>query len=203
MVLNRIKDTKVVAILRNLSHDDNFFVMDHLLEAGITNFEVSLTTEHAVKVIEEAVKKYGAKALVGAGTVLTERQAREVIDVGAEFIFAPNFSQKIVTVAKNSDIFIAPGVFSPTEIYAAYEMGCSLVKLFPASTVGSSYIWQILSPLEGIEIIAVGGIDHTNMDEYLKAGACSVGVGSSLTPKKMIAERDSEALIAHIKQYLR
>ncbi|HSP48404.1 MAG TPA: bifunctional 4-hydroxy-2-oxoglutarate aldolase/2-dehydro-3-deoxy-phosphogluconate aldolase [Clostridiaceae bacterium] len=203
MVLNRIKDTKVVAILRNLSHDDNFFVMDHLLEAGITNFEVSLTTDNAVKVIEEAVKKYGAKAMVGAGTVLTEKQAREVIEVGAEFIFAPNFSEKIVTVAKNSDIFIAPGVFSPTEIYAAHEMGCSLVKLFPASTVGSSYIKQILSPLEGIEIIAVGGIDHTNMDEYLKAGACSVGVGSSMTPKKMIAERDSEALIAHIKQYIR
>ena len=203
IVLKRIKDRKVVAIIRNLSIDDNFYVMEHLLEAGITNFEISLTTHKGVEVIEKAVKKYGSKAMVGAGTVLTEKQAKEVIDVGAKFIFAPNFSKDVVNVAIRNDILIAPGVLTPTEIYAAHEMGCSMVKLFPASTMGSGYIKQVLSPMEGIDILAVGGIDHMNMDEYLQSGACGVGVGSNLTPKKMIIERDSEALIAHIKKYVR
>lgn len=202
-VLARIKENKVVAILRNMGFEDNFYVMDHLLEAGITNFEVSLTTPNGVDIIEKAVKKYGSKAVVGAGTVLSTDQAQEVINVGAKFIFAPNFSPNVVNVALKNNTLIAPGVLTPTEIYAASQMGCSMVKLFPASTMGSDYIRQVLSPLKDIEILAVGGIDHSNMDEFLAAGACGVGVGSNLIPKNLVMERNSEKLITHIKKYIR
>lgn len=201
-VLEKIKSEKVVAILRGYSYEDNFFIMDSLLEAGISIFEVSLNTEGAIDIIRDAVKKYSNEALVGAGTVMTESQVDEVINAEAKFIFAPNLNEKVVNHAVSNNILFVPGVYTPSEIYRGKDLGCPLVKLFPATSLGSNYIKQVLSPLEGISIMAVGGIDENNMYEYLNAGAAAVGIGSSMTPKELILRRDKDALIKHIQKFL-
>lgn len=177
--------------------------MECLIKAGITNFEVSLNTHGAINIIEEAAKRYCDEALVGAGTVMTEEEADAVINAGAKFIVAPNLSEKVINAAIKRNILVSPGVLSPSEIWHAKELGCPMVKLFPASTMGSNYIKQILSPLRGINIMAVGGIDYSNMDEYFNAGAVVVGVGSAIAPKELVKKRDAESLINHIHKYAR
>lgn len=201
-VIEEIKKKKIIAILRGFDQDENFFIMDNLINSGISIFEISLTTKNAINIIKEAINKYGDTVLIGAGTVMSLDDAEEVIKAGAKFILAPNFSKEIVEYSQKNNMTIIPGVFTPSEMADAYELGCTLVKLFPASTVGSDYIKSVKSPMPFLNIMAVGGIDYNNMLEFLNAGACAVGVGSSLTPRKYIKDRNKKDFQEHLKKYI-
>ncbi|MEW9124561.1 MAG: bifunctional 4-hydroxy-2-oxoglutarate aldolase/2-dehydro-3-deoxy-phosphogluconate aldolase [Thermotaleaceae bacterium] len=201
-VLQSILDKKMVAILRGFEYEANFRVMESLIEVGITNFEVTLNTKDALKIIEEAAKKYEKYGYVGAGTVKNAKDALEAINAGAQFLITPNLSEGSVAVAIEKNVLIAPGVFTPTEIVKAYDMGCEIVKLFPAVTLGSDYIKQIKAPLDDIKIMVVGGMGIKNIPEYFQAGADAVGIGSSLVPTNMVKEGQYDALRKHLKEFV-
>jgi 2-dehydro-3-deoxyphosphogluconate aldolase/(4S)-4-hydroxy-2-oxoglutarate aldolase len=96
---------------------------------------------------------------------------------------------------------IFPGAFSPTEIYEAWELGASMVKLYPASVVGPAYVSAVLAPLNKVKLMPTGGVHLSNMLAFMKAGATSLGIGSELFDKKIIQKRDSEAMLNHFKLF--
>ena len=201
-VLENILNKKIVAILRGLEYEDNFKVMETLIEAGITNFEVTLNTKGALTIIEEASMKYEKVAYVGAGTVKSKTDALQAIEAGAQFLISPNLSEECIEAALQKKVLIAPGVFSPTEIVKACELGCEIVKLFPAVALGAEYIKQLRGPLQDVKIMAVGGMDLSNMEAYIKAGVNAFGLGSCLVNTKLISEGRYDLLKAHFQEYV-
>ena len=187
----------VVGIIRNLTVADINFVLPIYKQAGFTTIEITLNTPEALSVISSLALEYKGELNVGAGTVCTLDDLTDAVNAGANFIVTPIFKAEVVKKCVSMEVPIFPGAFSPTEIYEAWELGASMVKLYPASVVGSEYISAVLAPLNKIKLMPTGGIHLSNMLAFMKAGATSLGIGSELFDKKIIQKRDSEAMLNH------
>lgn len=200
-IFNSIIDSKLVAILRGLDYDENMKVIELLIESGIRNLEVTLNTKSALDVIRSARKQFDNQACIGAGTVTNEADARNAIAAGAEFLICPNLHEGAIRAAGENNVLIIPGVLTPTEILHARELGCSMVKLFPASCMGSDYIKQLRGPIKDVKIMAVGGVDDSNAKDYFKNGADAIGVGGKLIRMDIIENKDYKALKEHFMSF--
>jgi len=187
----------VVGIIRNLTVADINFVLPIYKQAGFTTIEITLNTPEALSVISSLALEYKGELNVGAGTVCTIDDLTAAITAGANFIVTPIFKAEVVKKCVSMEVPIFPGAFSPTEIYEAWELGASMVKLYPASMVGPAYVSAVLAPLNKVKLMPTGGIHLSNMLAFMKAGATSLGIGSELFDKKIIQKRDSEAMLNH------
>ena len=187
----------VVGIIRNLTVADINFVLPIYKQAGFTTIEITLNTPEALSVISSLALEYKGELNVGAGTVCTLDDLTDAVNAGANFIVTPIFKAEVVKKCVSMEVPIFPGAFSPTEIYEAWELGASMVKLYPASMVGPAYVSAVLAPLNKVKLMPTGGIHLSNMLAFMKAGATSLGIGSELFDKKIIQKRDSEALLNH------
>jgi 2-dehydro-3-deoxyphosphogluconate aldolase/(4S)-4-hydroxy-2-oxoglutarate aldolase len=187
----------VIGIIRGLSVDEIDFVLPIYKKAGFTNIEITLNTPEALSVISSLANQYNGELNVGAGTVCTLDDLTDAVNAGANFIVTPIFKAEVVKKCVSMEVPIFPGAFSPTEIYEAWELGASMVKLYPASMVGPDYVSAVLAPLNKVKLMPTGGIHLSNMLAFMKAGATSLGIGSELFDKKIIQKRDSEAMLNH------
>ncbi len=187
----------VVGIIRNLTVGDINFVLPIYKQAGFTTIEITLNTPEALSVISSLALEYKGELNVGAGTVCTLDDLAAAITAGANFIVTPIFKAEVVKKCVSMEVPIFPGAFSPTEIYEAWELGASMVKLYPASVVGPAYVSAVLAPLNKVKLMPTGGIHLSNMLAFMKAGAASLGIGSELFDKKIIQKRGSEAMLNH------
>ncbi|TCO45590.1 2-dehydro-3-deoxyphosphogluconate aldolase/(4S)-4-hydroxy-2-oxoglutarate aldolase [Kribbella antiqua] len=178
-LLPELRARKLLAIIRADGADRALECIRTLVDAGITALEVSLTTPDGVDAIATARKEYDPSILIGAGTVVTAAQADEVAAAGAGFAVTP----AITRGAHRSVELGLPllcGALTPTEVVAALDLGATAVKIFPAKVYGPGYLRELLAPLPGTPLIAVGGVDAQTAPEYLAAGALAVGVASPL-----------------------
>jgi 2-dehydro-3-deoxyphosphogluconate aldolase/(4S)-4-hydroxy-2-oxoglutarate aldolase len=187
----------VVGIIRGLSIDEIDFVLPIYKQAGFTTIEITLNTPEALSVIGSLATQYNGELNVGAGTVCTLDDLAAAVNARANFIVTPIFKAEVVKKCVSMEVPIFPGAFSPTEIYEAWELGASMVKLYPASVVGPAYVSAVLAPLNKVKLMPTGGIHLSNMLAFMKAGATSLGIGSELFDKKIIQKRDSEAMLNH------
>ena len=187
----------IVGIIRNLTVADINFVLPIYKQAGFTTIEITLNTPEALSVISSLANQYNGELNVGAGTVCTLDDLTDAVNAGANFIVTPIFKAEVVKKCVSMGVPIFPGAFSPTEIYEAWELGASMVKLYPASMVGPAYVSAVLAPLNKVKLMPTGGIHLSNMLAFMKAGATSLGIGSELFDKKIIQKRDSEAMLNH------
>jgi len=187
----------VIGIIRNLTVADINFVLPIYKQAGFTTIEITLNTPEALSVISSLALEYNGELNVGAGTVCTLDDLTDAVNAGANFIVTPIFKAEVVKKCVSMEVPIFPGAFSPTEIYEAWELGASMIKLYPASVVGPAYVSAVLAPLNKVKLMPTGGIHLSNMLAFMKAGATSLGIGSELFDKKIIQKRDSEAMLNH------
>jgi 2-dehydro-3-deoxyphosphogluconate aldolase/(4S)-4-hydroxy-2-oxoglutarate aldolase len=187
----------IVGIIRGLSVAEIDFVLPIYMEAGFTTIEITLNTPEALSVIGSLANQYNGELNVGAGTVCTLDDLAAAVNAGANFVVTPIFKAEVVKKCVSMEVPIFPGAFSPTEIYEAWELGASMVKLYPASVVGPAYVSAVLAPLNKVKLMPTGGIHLSNMLAFMKAGATSLGIGSELFDKKIIQKRDSEAMLNH------
>jgi 2-dehydro-3-deoxyphosphogluconate aldolase/(4S)-4-hydroxy-2-oxoglutarate aldolase len=183
-----VAETKIVAIMRGVSSEYAEKTVEALLEGGIKALEITLTTDDALEAIELVCKKYGDEAVIGAGTVLTAEEVSRVRDAGGQFIVSPNTNADVIRHAKNLGLATFPGALTPTEAVAAVQAGADYVKLFPAGNMGLSYFKALRAPLPKIPFIVTGGIDASNLDDYIKAGAAGAGIGGNLVSVAKIKE---------------
>jgi 2-dehydro-3-deoxyphosphogluconate aldolase/(4S)-4-hydroxy-2-oxoglutarate aldolase len=150
--------------------------------------EFPLTIPDAAAVIAQASTVDGA--IVGAGTVLTVKQAKDVVAAGARFLVTPDVRAEVADVAWELDVPIALGALTPTEVGRAIDVGATVVKLFPAARMGAAYLRDLHGPFPDALLLATGGIDAGNAADYLAAGALAVCAGSAVVPAGMAASGD-------------
>jgi len=188
--VQRILESGIVAIMRSQSAEQLLAAAKAILEGGIRVIEVTMTTPGALKVIEEAVKQFGHEVLFGAGSVLDGETARAAILAGAQFIVCPTLDLSTIQVCKRYSVPVIPGAFTPTEILSAWEAGADIVKVFPASIGGPSYIKAIKAPLPQVRLAAVGGVTIENTAEFFRAGVEVVGIGGELINQRLLESGD-------------
>lgn len=173
---------QLMAIIRDVAKEDFIPIVELLLEEGITMLEVSLSNETKGLACLEAVSQhFSAKQLtIGAGTVVEKNQIQKVKQAGATFIMTPGFEKSIVEECIKQDIAVFPGVFSPGEIMEGIQLGIEIFKVFPAGTLGPTYIKSLRGPFPNIHLMAVGGVDSGNIAEFKAAGCDSYAIGSEL-----------------------
>ena len=195
-----VKACPIVAILRGIKLEEVPEVCAILADNQINLLEIPLNTPNALACIAEAVKCAAPGQLVGAGTVLTSADAEAVHAAGGKFIISPNTEVAVIRKTKELGMLSIPGCFTATECFTAQAAGADYIKLFPAGSIGASYIKDLQAVIK-LPFMAVGGVNAKNMAEFLKV--CSgVGIGSALyKPGKSMSDirRDAEAMAAVVK----
>lgn len=171
----------LICILRGLKPSQAVSVAKVLYEEGFRILEVPLNSPQACLSIENIKKAFGDKIIIGAGTVLTEKDVNDVNNAGGQIILSPNCNREVIKKTVELKMISIPGVFSPTEAFAALDAGASGLKFFPCEALSPQIIKAYKAVLpKDILSIAVGGISHNNMAEYKEAGISGFGFGSSL-----------------------
>ena len=173
-----------------------------LLEGGVPSIEVTMSTPKAIAGIEMLADALGDKAIVGVGTVIDPATARDAIAAGAQFVVSPIFDEQIVQTTIRYGKISIPGAFTPTEILKAWTAGGDIVKVFPSTALGPTFIKDLLGPLPQLKLTPTGGVDQKNAGEWIKAGAVCVGAGSSLVSKDAMAKGDWKAITANAKAFV-
>ena len=207
-IIKSIEKYKIVVILRGLTQKQLIDVVDAMIKGGIKFVEITfdqsgkISNETTADNIRALKNNFSDKAHIGAGTVMTEAQVEIAYKAGAEFIISPDCDERVIHKTRELGMISIPGAFTPTEVANAYRFGADFVKLFPATSIGPAYIKAIKAPLSHIKLLAVGGINESNMSEYLKAGISGFGVGSCIVNKKMLDQNDWSGITELSKKYV-
>jgi 2-dehydro-3-deoxyphosphogluconate aldolase / (4S)-4-hydroxy-2-oxoglutarate aldolase len=183
-VLSTIKEDKLIAIIRGSEPEDALQIARALYAGGVRAIEITLNSPNALVSIEKVSKELGDKIVVGAGTVLDPESARSALIAGAQFILSPSLNADTIKMTKRYGAISIPGAFTPTEILSAYEEGGDIIKVFPSTSLGPDFVKDIHGPLPHIPLLPTGGVDLSNIAEYIQKGAAGVGLGSSLVNSK-------------------
>ena len=197
------KKAPIVSIFRNLNSDDLLNVAQCFQESGLSTMEITLNSKNATDDIERLVKEYGSVLNIGAGTVCSMEDLHLALNAGAQFIVTPILDKDVIQYCVKENIPIFPGAFTATEIYTAWKLGASMVKVFPSGALGPGYIKDVLAPLDSIKLRPTGGGSQENLTDYFKAGASAVGVGSAVVPKSYLQNKDWKGLTSHLKLFLK
>jgi 2-dehydro-3-deoxyphosphogalactonate aldolase len=175
-----MRELPLIAILRGLQPIEADAIGDVLVEAGFRLIEVPLNSPQPLDSIARLRKRL-PQAVVGAGTVLTPAEARDVAAAGGELVVAPNFEREVVVETVRLGMASLPGIMTPTEAFAALAAGAHGLKLFPAEMASPAVVKAMLAVLpKGTPMIPVGGIAADNLAGWHAAGAAGFGLGSSL-----------------------
>jgi 2-dehydro-3-deoxyphosphogluconate aldolase/(4S)-4-hydroxy-2-oxoglutarate aldolase len=170
----------VVAVLR--ARDASLYapVVETLVENGVLSIELTLTTPRALEVLPSLLARLADSAEIGIGTVLNARQAAASIEAGASFLVTPTTLPDVVLAGLAAGVQTFTGGLTPSELSAGWEAGATAVKLFPASTVGPSYLAQLRGPFPQIPVLPSGGIGIDDVPAWIAAGAIGVSMGGPL-----------------------
>ncbi|SFB00181.1 bifunctional 4-hydroxy-2-oxoglutarate aldolase/2-dehydro-3-deoxy-phosphogluconate aldolase [Algoriphagus aquimarinus] len=194
----RYKEAPIVGIIRGQSLEAVLKIAHAYEDAGLTTLEITMNTPGAAIMISTLRSEFPSLN-IGAGTVCKLDDLREAIDAGAQFIVTPIIDETVIEHAVDENIPIFPGAFSPSEIYKAWSLGASAVKLFPATQLGPQFIKDVLGPLDQVKLLPTGGVSKDNIKSFFQAGAYGVGMGSSLIDKKLVSDEDFESLKKHFE----
>jgi 2-dehydro-3-deoxyphosphogluconate aldolase/(4S)-4-hydroxy-2-oxoglutarate aldolase len=192
--LKTIELLKAIAVLR--IPDERLFnpIAEALYRGGVRILEITLTVPNAIDLIRNASKSLPDDMLIGVGSILNAEQVRESVDAGAQFVVSPITKKEVIDQAKALDVAVMAGAFTPTEIQQAWEWGSDIVKVFPANITGMDFFKAIKAPLPHLKLMPTGGVTLTNGGDWIKAGACAVGVGSALVSRLDLENRDFNAI---------
>ncbi|MCA9014602.1 MAG: bifunctional 4-hydroxy-2-oxoglutarate aldolase/2-dehydro-3-deoxy-phosphogluconate aldolase [Planctomycetaceae bacterium] len=200
---SQVIDRGAVAIIRAQSGELLVDVSKAIYAGGLDVIEVTFTVPGVLDILAQVKRELGDKILLGAGTVLDPETARAAILAGAEFIVTPTVNTDVIELCNRYDKLIMTGAFTPTEVLTAWEAGADIIKVFPAFVGGPEYLKALHGPLPQIPLMPTGGVDLETLPAYLNAGACAVGLGSSLVTKQMVESGDLDGIQKLTAEYMR
>lgn len=197
-----LKETRLIAIFRKVPPEHALKTAEALHKAGVRLIEVTFNTPNAELTIRSLKTEFGKDLLIGAGTVTSLAQAETAIAAGAQFMLAPNVDEVVIKAVKQAGRVMIPGAMTPTEISKAYQAGGDIIKVFPAGALGAAYFKDVLGPYDHIPLMAVGGVNLSNIRSFIKNGACAAGLGGNLVAMDHITNGDYEAICELGKRFL-
>jgi 2-dehydro-3-deoxyphosphogluconate aldolase/(4S)-4-hydroxy-2-oxoglutarate aldolase len=202
-ILAALVEGAIVPVVRASSPEAALQAVEAIANGGIRAAEITMTVPGAVRVLETLAGRFSGNLLLGAGTVLDPETARACILAGAEFIVSPSLKPATIEMAKRYSKPVFPGALTPTEVLTAWEAGADAVKVFPCGNLGGAkYIKALKGPFPQIEFIPTGGVNLETIGDFLKAGACAVGVGGELVDANLIQQGRFDAITERARQFL-
>ncbi len=178
-----------VVVIKEIEETDK--ILTALKNNGINTAEITFRTACAKEAIEYAVKNYPDMS-IGAGTVINEQQCKDALEAGAQFIVSPGLSVSVAKVCQENNIPYYPGCVTPAEIMQALELGITTVKFFPANIYGGLKALKALSaPFPQVKFIPTGGVDRTNIDEFLAFDKIEA-IGGSFFVKEALDKMEAD-----------
>ncbi len=200
--LQRVLDHKIVAVIRADNGDLLVDVAESLLAGGVEVMEVTFTVPRAIRVLEKVADRIGSRILLGAGTVLDTETCRAALLAGAEFIVSPTVNVEVIELCQRYSKVVMPGAFTPTEVVTAWQAGADIVKIFPSEITGPKYLKALHGPLPHVRLMPTGGVNLDTAAEFLRCGACALGIGSSLVDPKVVAAGDLKKIESLARQFV-
>ena len=198
-----IERVGLIPVLRAKNAEQAHAVVEAMIAGGVTVVEVTMTCPDACGILKALKTGYGAKLLLGSGTVTTAREAEETIEAGAEFVVSPSLHPDVIAASRAAGKLSIPGALTPTEVITADRAGADYVKIFPCSAMGgASYLKSLLAPFPHLKLIPTGGVTLKTAEEFIRAGARALGVGSDLVNLAAIDEGKPEIITEAAKAYL-
>lgn len=207
-VAEAVEKEKIVVIIRGVEKEKLIPLASAMYNGGIRLLEITydatekISDEETAENIKMLSEKFEGKMFIGAGTVLKSSQVELTEYVGGKFIISPDTDKAVIEKTKNLGLVSMPGALTPTEIANAHRYGADFVKLFPISSLGTDYVKALKAPLSHIKLLAVGGINAKNINDYAKAGVCGFGIGSNIVNKEYIEKEEYEKITALAKEFL-
>lgn len=205
-IVDGVETAGIVAVIRIKDPSRLRAVVDAIAEGGIRALEITMTVPGAVGLIRDLAPTLPGGFILGAGTVLDADTVTQVADAGARYVVSPVFRRTVVEACHARGLAAMPGCFTPTEILDAWDAGADIVKVFPATTLGPSYLKDVRAPLPQVKLMPTGGVTVENAGDWIRAGAVAVGVGTSLLDAKAIADgqfgvlrTNAERMIANVR----
>ncbi len=201
-VLERIKTERATAIIRTDSIERAIAAANAVIAGGFRIIEITFSFADAAKAIAKLAENNENDLLLGAGTILNREQAREAVEAGARFLVSPCVLPEVIDAARELQVAVIPGAFTPTEIYTAYSLGADIVKIFPAVKFGPEYLKAVRGPLPQIPIMPTSGVDASNVAEWFRAGAVAVGAVSSVLDPELMRNGDWDKITERAREFI-
>ena len=201
-MLDQLKRIRVVAVVRAPSAELAFRASETLVDNGITGIEITFTTPDATSVIKKCRDKFGDRALVGAGTVVTTEQLQAATASGAQFLVSPGTDEVLTRAMLETGLLTMTGALTPTEVMTASRLGVHVIKVFPGSLGGPGYLSALRGPFPDLKFMPTGGVSSENIAEWFKHGAFAVGAGGDLVSAKALEAENMEDIAAKARQYV-
>ncbi|KUG25764.1 4-hydroxy-2-oxoglutarate aldolase [hydrocarbon metagenome] len=199
-ILDEIFKRKIIAVIRLDDNDKLINVIKAIYKGGVSVIEITMTVPDAIKMVKKITNQLDEDIILGVGSVGDSKTAERAIQVGAQFVVSPFFKKEIIKTAHKYDTAVMSGAFTPTEIQKAYESGADVIKIFPADVVGMKFFKAVLAPMPYLKLMPTGGVNLDNAGEWIRTGACAVGVGSALLDKFAINNNKFDTLTQNAKR---
>jgi 2-dehydro-3-deoxyphosphogluconate aldolase / (4S)-4-hydroxy-2-oxoglutarate aldolase len=198
--LAELNRERLVAVVRSKTAELAWETATASADAGIKFVEITFSVPGALDVIKSLARRAGLH--VGAGTVLSKKQAEQAIEMGAAFIVAPSLELDLIPVCHEAEVPCFPGAATPSEILAAARAGADLVKIFPADLLGGvEFVRQMLGPFPDIRFMVSGGVNRDNVRAYVQVGVTGICL-SSAHLARLLSDQGKDGLAREIKQFV-
>lgn len=187
-ILERVQSLGLLAVIRGPSPELTLKMVAALVAGGVKGIEITYSTPDAEAVVAELARTFGGEILLGMGTLTRPEQAQTAAAAGAAFLVSPVCEPELVTAMVGSGLAVMAGALTPTEVLRAYNLGSDVVKVFPGSLTGPSYIKALKGPFPYIPMMPTGGVSAENAKDWFAAGVVAVGAGSELCPTGLAKE---------------
>ena len=194
------RNGRASAILRTDTESTAAPAMDAAVRGGFRIIEFTMT----IPGVLDRLREYGSRddVIVGAGTVMSEKDAHGAVEAGAKFLVSPVVDEKVIEAAAHLGVAVMPGAHTPTEMMRAHDAGAQLVKLFPAPGTGPTYVKSILGPLPFLKIVPTNGVHLNNAAAFLKAGSWAVGFTTALFDPNGMSQQNWDAIEQRARKLL-
>ena len=207
-IIKTVEQEKIIVIVRGVEREKLIPLAEAMYAGGIRLLEITysangkVSDEDTAENIRLLAEHFAGRMYIGAGTVLTEKQVALTAQAGGKFIISPDTCPPVIEKTRELGLVSRPGALTPSEMQIAHRSGADFIKIFPVTSLGASYVKAVKAPLSHLKMLAVGGVDESNIAEYLKAGINGFGLGSNIIDKKKITENDWAGITEIAKKYV-
>ncbi|MBQ4553265.1 MAG: bifunctional 4-hydroxy-2-oxoglutarate aldolase/2-dehydro-3-deoxy-phosphogluconate aldolase [Clostridia bacterium] len=207
-IIEKILNDKVIAIVRGIYDEDCLNLARALHEGGVNLLECTFDQKsheerlRTVETVKLLVKELGDVMAFGTGTVTTVEMVNLAKEAGAQFIVSPDTCEEVIRATVAADMVSIPGALTPSEMANAHRYGADFIKVFPANLVGPAYFKTVAAPLSQIRMLAVGGVDASNIKDYVAAGAVGTGVAGCLFKKEWVKAGEWDKITEASKKFV-